>query len=380
MTAADFKIGTAKRNRMKGREKQYRAAARAKRTGMLTAGTIQKRPQKKQGTKNDKTQEHTFYNSQDGTLMKKNLANVYKILAAQSTKNYYEFNAATKLFGPNGFIGMSNTATATTAGLSPVVAVDLTACINQVNGSTQVPSLYFSQLASGTPQTLTTTVGSKTVYPVNFQQLPQLANMFVANSTTPANVEEMYPMEKDRLLWSDIRLQLYGALNVPMTWHIYFVQFKKSYLCPNADVTAGTADERVERAAFWQNLTKPLLYNPILVQDQKHMRDVRVIKHDQFHLAPAENTETLVNPHVKTVKYFERWNKLCNYAWSDMANVSFAGDGDTQRSVAETRTTVEDRDRVYMLLMSEAFTPGAFSNTVNASFDIMVKNCHERSL
>lgn len=355
--------------------------ARQRNTGMLTAGTISTKRQKKaKGKKSDAGQEHTFYNSQDGTLMKKSLANVYKLLAAQSTKNYYEFSAASQLYGARGNQAMFNGSTSTTGGVNPLHIVDLTGCPNVVKGVATIPSLYYSGLTTGAPLSLTTTNGAQTVYPVNFQSrgVPNALN--VVNSTTPSNVAECYPGEKDRLLWSDIRLQLYGALNIPIKWHIYFVQFKKSHLCPNSDSTAGTPDEIAERASFWQSMVKPLLFNPILVQDQKHLRDLRIIKHDEFDMAPAATTETLVNPHVKTVKYFERWNKLCNYSWNDMEQVDMSNADGTQIAIGETRTVLEHKERVYMIIACEAFTNGNFSNTVCGSYDIMVKHCHERSL
>jgi len=354
--------------------------SRARATGMLTAGTIDTRSKKKKGKKNDGGNEHTFYNSQDGTLMKKSLANVYKILAQNSTKNYYEFNAALQLYGARGYKSMTNGATATTGGTLPLHAIDLTACTNVVKGVATVPSNYYTCLTSGAPITVGASTGSITVNPVNFQATGLPNQMFVANSQATVNFAEQYPGSQDRLMWSDIRLQLYGALNVPMTWHVYFVQFKKSHLVPNALSTDGTPDEIAERAAFWQSMTKPLLFNPILVQDQKHLRDLKILKHDQFNIAPAASTETLVNPHVKTVKYFERWNKLCNYQWGDLAQVDFSGSDATQQSVAENRTTVEHKQRVYMLIACESFTGGNFSNTTNGSYDVMVKQCHERSL
>jgi hypothetical protein len=362
------------------RKRARSPTARQRKTGLLTAGTITKRAKKAKGKKNDGGQEHTFYSSQDGTLMKKNLANVYKILAAQSTKNYYEFYAANQMFGALGCHGMVSTATSSTAGELPINAIDLTAVPNWINGVATYPSLYHGSLRSGAPQSVTTSTGSQGVFPVSWVQRGETFDLKVVNSTAPNNVDDCYPCEKDRLLWSDIRLQLYGALNVPMTYHVYFVQFKKAWLVPNIDVASGSGDEIAERAAFWEAMAKPLLFNPILVQDQKHMRDLKIIKHDEFHMAPASNTETLVNPHVKTVKYFERWNKLCNYAWNDQVNVSFANDSGTQVSVGERRTTVQPTERVYMLVLCESFTNGIFSNTRNGSFDIMVKSCHEKSL
>lgn len=349
--------------------------SRARATGMLTAGTIDvQRTKKKKGRKDDGGNEQTFYNSQDGSLMKKNLANVYKILAANSTKNYYEF------FGARGAKSMYNGATASAGGNVPIHMVDLTACTNVIKGAPVVPPLYYANLLSGAPTALSTTSGSITVPAVNWAVAGTINALACVNTQAASSFAEQYPGSNDRLLWSDIRLQLYGTTTVPMTWHIYFVQFKKSHLCPNALSTDGTADEIAERSAFWQSMAKPLLYNPILVQDQKHLRDLKILKHDQFHIAPAQTTETLPNPHVKTVKYFERWNKVCNYQWGDLAQVDFSGADGTQVSVAENKTTVEHKQRVYMLIACEAFTPGNFSNTVNGSYDIMVKNCHERSL
>ena len=366
-------------------EGEARKRARARNEGLLTAGTIRtERVKKTKGTKKDNGQEQTFYSSSDGTLMKKNLANVYKILEGQSTKNYYEWYSAKQLYSPRGAIPTQCTSTGTAGGQLPVHVMDVTSVPNIITGTITSPTLYHGALTVGAPQSMTTSSGSTSVTPVSFGQISNDYAYSVINSTASTNVAECYPAEKDRLLWSDIRLQLYGALNVPITWHVYFLQFKKPWLAPNFSATTGSVDEIAERCAFWMSMTKPLLFNPILVQDQKHLRDVKIIKHDVFTIAPKGTTETVSSvtqfPHIKTVKYFERWNKLCNYAWNDVATVDAGNDNGSQVSLGETRNVLEPTQRVYMVVACEAFTNGSFVNTNNGSYDIMVKNCHERTV
>jgi len=378
------KKGNGKKQKV-GKSTRATSVVRSRATGLLTAGTIktETRQKREKGNKKDGGQEQTFYSASDGTVMKKSLANVYKILEGQTTKNYYEMYAANQLYSTAGALNCISNATTTAGGTQPLLAFELTACPNAINGTITAPSNVQTVMANSAPVSMATSYGTQTVYPVTFGGFTVAKPLALINSTASTTIAEAYPCEKDRLMWSDIRLQLYGALTVPMTWHVYFVQFKKDYLAPNFADT-GTNDERAERAAFWQSIVKPLVYNPILVQDQKHLRDLKIIKHDQFHFSPKLSTEpatgAVAYPHVKTVKYFERWNKLCTYAWGDEANVDMGNNNASQQSIGENRTTVAPKERIYMLLAAEAFTSGGFTNNTNGSADVMIKNCHERTL
>lgn len=164
-----------------------------------------------------------------------------------------------------------------------------------------------------------------------------------------------------------------------------FVQFKKDYLHPDmafntASGSVGNADEIAERNAFWQGMAKPLLYNPILPQDSKHMKDMKILKQDTFHIDPKLSTEVDVVPHVKTVSYFERWNKELDFNWSHEGTVTMDATNTTQQSFGENETSVAPRQRVYLIITCESFTNGAWSVNTNGSYDIMVKHRHDRTV
>lgn len=345
---------------------------------------------RQRGTKDDNGKEQTFYSSTDGSRQKKTLANVYKILSANRVSNYYEFNSANQMYVP-GKVPMYSNATTSAAGQLPVHMIDLTACPNVVggsivNGTSTITTGTLSSATTMTPyhcflNTVTTAAGAQQYwYPVT-EDLPlQLVSSPQTQSTT-----DSYPMGKDQLVWSQIKLNLYGCNLYPLTYKVYFIKLKKDYLHMSENVLltagqgSGTADEVVERNAFWNAISKPLLYNPILPQDSKHWKDVTVLKSDTFHIAPKLSTESDTVPHVKTVSYFERWNLDLNYAWQDETTIATTSTNNTQIDLGETKTTVQHKDRVLMLITCENFTaPGSYSSTTNGSYDIMVKCRHDR--
>lgn len=337
------------------------------------------------GTKGDNGEEQTFYSSSDGTRQKKTLANVYKILSANRVSNYYEFNACNQMYSPGRVTIYSN---GTSPGVLPVQMVDLTACPNIVagnviNGTSTIATGTLSTATNMSPYHCTLAVATSAAganyswYPIT-EDLPlQLVSSPQTNTLT-----DSYPMGKDQLVWSQIKLNLYGCNLYPLTYKVYFVKLKKDYLHmteATSGTWSGTPDELAERNAFWNAISKPLLFNPILPQDSKHWKDVTVLKSDTFHIAPKQSTESDTVPHVKTVSYFERWNADLNYAWQDEVTVASTATNATQIDLGETKTTVQHKDRILMLITCENFTtPGSYSSTTNGSYDIMVKSRHDR--
>ena len=332
---------------------------------------------KHKGSKKDASNDQTFYTSSDGKRVKKSLANVYKILSANTVKNTYEFNASNLMYSPRGkyYIGYQQSGAGTEL-QCPVHAVDLTACPNlATNGVPAVPALYYSYLARSTEQD----VGNSLV----FKAMPSVDNgLALVGAGDAASDLNSYPGAKDTLMWSEIKLNLYGATTIPLQYKVMFVQFKKGWLCPN-QANVGTVGEVTERVAFWDSMLGTLNYNPIIVQNSKHLKDLRILKQDTFRIAPKSSMDANPAPNIKTVSYFERWNREVDYSWQDIDSVKLVQTAsDTQVDCGEITATADPLKRIYMLITCESYNtisalPANGASLVkNGSYDIMVKHRH----
>lgn len=333
---------------------------------------------KQKGSKKDASNDQTFYTSSDGKRVKKSLANVYKILSANTVKNTYEFNAANLMYSPFGKQMINYYQGAAGQAIDcPIHFVDLTACPNMAaNGTPAVPALYWGRLIR-TNETDNATV----TFSQNGTDLPlQLVG-------APDAVSDMnsYPGGKDTLMWSEIKMNLYGATQSPLQYKVMFVQFKKGWLCPN-QANVGTVAEVAERVAFWDSFLGTLSYNPILVQNSKHLKDLKILKQDTFRLAPKLSTDLDTAPNIKTVSYFERWNRDVDYSWQDMDSVQLVQTVNnattTQIDLGEITATADPLKRIYMLITCESYNTARAQPATGASFakngtyDIMVKHRH----
>lgn len=394
----------AKRDRSSGGAKgRGSQAGKSTSANMLVDGRSAKKRKldpKKKGSKNDAGQEQTFYSSADGTVQKKSLANVYKILSANTASNYYEWNGVTTMYRGAGFAALDSCQTASGAPLTlPIHLVDLTAVLNMVQplagslSSITAPTNYWTRPVLSSQNATDTASGAAPS--LSFINVTPSQQPFVSASLGGSTFSDAYPLSHDTFVHSQIKMNIYGALTVPQTVHVYFLKFKKGYLCPGESLTTV---ENSEAAAFWQSMAKPLTYNPVAVQNQAHMKDVTVIKHDVYHFSPKLSTEqsaseasTVLNPHIKTVNYFEKWNLQTKYDWSRTAGVDLGTGMDTQVDSGDLSTTVQQEDRVFMVIAGECFsvknttgaaTPCVVSTTQSnaASFDLVIKNKHTRVL
>lgn len=374
------------------RPAKRRANFKGKKLGR-TAGTIS--TTKGKGTKKDPagSDELSFYSKADGKPVKKTLANVYKILSASTAQNWYETYGCNSMFGNIGYANNQLQALQSATGSPltvPLHLYDLTAVPNLINNVVTVPNVKYQCVFSNETDSSS----------VSFQEQALQKPLFLQNTVGTATNNDSYPEAGDTWVSTQIKMNLVGALSVPMNIHCYLVQFKKDYLCPDVinqlytSSTTGTAGSQylAEATAFWQSMVKPLMYNPILVQSSTHAKDMKVLKHDIFRFDPKLSTEPSSQeggvgtlwPHIKTVSYFERMNRTLHYKWNDSDLVSLAANtADVQSDAGDTRCTVQPKSRVYLIVSAEAFElneAAAFSNVRNASYDIMIKHKHSKVL
>lgn len=122
-------------------------------------------------------------------------------------------------------------------------------------------------------------------------------------------------VQKSFLVWSDLRLSLYGARHCPTRFIIEMIQFKKDYFDPNVAASL-TSEQQAEVNSHYVSEFKKLIFHPLDVQINKRNSNIRVLSRKVYEVAPDSNTnEDPTSPNI-LVKIFKRFNRLCNWQWA----------------------------------------------------------------
>lgn len=130
--------------------------------------------------------------------------------------------------------------------------------------------------------------------------------------------------------WTEVRLNLYGAKYLPLTYTISFVTMPKAYDPQQIDswvpLSTNLYNEYNEFNRWLTDLSRGLISNPINVIGTKpHWKDnVRIIKQYKVNMAPLSYSnaadETTAPVHVGNVKQFKtfiRHDRWRDYNWAD---------------------------------------------------------------
>lgn len=338
---------------------------------------VVRRRKKASGSKDDAGAEQTNYSQTVGKDMKPTLSNLYKQVNANRVVNQYEFNSVNRMY--TGGFHLLNTSSGSTGLTLPIHLHELTAVPNFNGTSVSTPNTSFQIAMSSAAATAT----------ANAQTLGINNKLFVQSSVGAATTIDCYPCGKAMFKTSQIKLNLYGASQLPVKIHTYVCSFKNENLCPDElntlsnsiNPSTGVIDS-VVASAFWQAMAKPLVVNPILVQSSNHAKDMKIIKHDVFQMSPKQNTDSDSVNHVKTVSYYFKWNKECNLRWGDTGQVAIdISTTGTQIDSGDNLTTVKASERIYLIVAAEDYSTSvsdAYTSNSNASYDIVVKNTWQR--
>lgn len=124
--------------------------------------------------------------------------------------------------------------------------------------------------------------------------------------------------------WTDLRLNLYGARSIPITYTIYLMQVPQQldFQAPG-NLVAGT-----ECANMLKDMVRPLCGNPIAQNGRIDWpKDVRIVKKIVHTIQPlnysdqsATGSSNTKNAHVRQVKWFLRHDRLRDYKWHQNAS------------------------------------------------------------
>lgn len=222
------------------------------------------------------------------------------------------------------------------------------------------------------------------------------------NVNVPSSVQGLYHK------WTEVRLNLYGAKYIPLTYTITFLQMPKSYDPLQIDswvpLSTNLLDEFNECTRMLEDMCRPLISNPINIAGTKPewRNNVRILKQYKVNMAPLSYSnaadETTAPVHVGNVKQFKtfiRHDRWRNYNWADRAiNVS------TDKTLNDLGWDTEEADvhscdaqwgkRVYMMIScttgprvdKTAYSvyehlPAQYTTMPDyeGTYDIMVRNC-----
>lgn len=214
-------------------------------------------------------------------------------------------------------------------------------------------------------------------------------------------------VQKSFLMWSDLRMSLYGARHCPTRFILELIQFKKDYFDPNI-ATSVTSEQQAEINAHYVSEFKKLTFHPLDVQLNKRNSNIKVLSRKVYEVAPDSNTnEDPTAPNV-LVKIFKNYNRLCNWQWAvsnpgssadtaqyvqpNIGNVDTVPTPDVtltemdqpdwiQNFSSNLRPYVNPKARIYLYIRAEAmhtYDEATLMNSDNAlrhwpSFDICVR-------
>lgn len=304
-----------------------------------------------------------------------NLAMLNRFVKANQEKVIYKWNGV-KNFDDHGYYWFNNIADENTRYL-PIYSFDLTSCVNTTNNGTTIASIPMHQMyqvggdigfaASLCPdvsggQTLTSTWG--------MERAPYSNSVDVISPATPHS--------KDILKWLSIKTNLWGCKARSTKFRLEIVQFKDEDLLPTSMTPLNT-----KRTSLFQSLVKPLAYNPIASIQSDMRKKYRVIKSETFIIQPTSTTETDQDPHVRTVNWFMRLDKLMDYAQTGKtlpAVADVADDSDYVQNLGNQNDAyIDPTKRMYLMLYATNFGVDSqvLDNTQTPSFDLVVRSCHQ---
>lgn len=134
--------------------------------------------------------------------------------------------------------------------------------------------------------------------------------------------------------WSEVRMNLYGAKHIPLTYTISVVQVPKEFdpfQHPPSQVTAlippvGNQPEFSEFSRWIEDISRSIISNPLNITGtrKEYKTNIRVLKQYKINIQPlsytnaaAEGTAAVKVGNVREFKMFMRHDRWRNYCWAE---------------------------------------------------------------
>lgn len=310
-------------------------------------------------------------NRQYGRNLKRNTAGAWKLLRSAMQHTTYRLQRTTPMGGTTGAVYLqcrrALAAGANDPMIMPVHCFDVTSAINVNNGVIQNPSTHYQLRFTNETDSASLT----------WETLGQFA---IEGTETGGSASfDTYPNGRDLLSWVHFKALFYAPTTRPTKITVSLVQFKDEDTVPGApSTTRGTA--------FWQAMTKRLVYNPVEVGNDSLCRKyLRVLRSTTMYMNPKESTNP-ENTLTKELNLFWKANRICNYApfqddLTKMANIPSdptGADTDFQKPIADCEPTVHWRSRVFLMVQAQStwVRSDAPTFSIHPSMDFVLRTKH----
>lgn len=179
--------------------------------------------------------------------------------------------------------------------------------------------------------------------------------------------------------YSHLKLNLWGAKSKAVRYQIDVIQPKSDEVNPYhwaIDTPMNTV-----AAQAWEEQVKQYTFNPISKLDHYIKSNFKIIKSMSVMISPTSTTESDADPHVKTIDWFMRVNKMVqfdkttrngfgDYTLQDAAELKNANNF-TTRVQKDTSEMPRDTQAMIVLIRATDYSePQPFTNNLHASYDI----------
>lgn len=218
--------------------------------------------------------------------------------------------------------------------------------------------------------------------------------------------------------WTDIRLNLYGAMNYPLLYEVMLVTGmpEDMQILERSPISDGTTDadfpieDNSPLGDFCRQFVRDLIGNPIVGSSDNKLNKgkMRVIYRKKIYVAALPNSDvtsgSIHTANVKNLNIFVRHDRFRDYSWKKPeADTVYHDDFDKQgwdrtdisnASVNTGYAEVDREERVFMFIKCNApqlldsidgrvnspvvdhpFTLKTFQSSSYGSYDVVVRNC-----
>lgn len=182
--------------------------------------------------------------------------------------------------------------------------------------------------------------------------------------------------------WFSINLLLYGCVKQPTYYDIMLVRFDRQYLDPIEGSSVVNANEIMYRKAFYQNLVRNLVTNPInMGAADGAMYGMRVIRRYRTVIQPSTTIDQDTNPESRKFQIFFKDGKMRNHDYGGEPLTTDNALFDTGYAVESTlgasfQNNPKSRARLYLIVRASNTTsilPANVTANDTPSYDICMR-------
>lgn len=353
-----------------GAVKGYKAKTGYKQ-GKSKSQTMTKTLRKNVSTDQGGYSQHTIKNRK--TYLSKKISLLKQLnrsAKAQEEKLVYRWNGV-KEFNDHGYYWLRHRAIADRRYM-PCYAFDLTSCINS-DGSTSIIAQPLSQLYTVAGQ-----IGFEAQNNLSADGITATPNLHLERAPG-SSLATVAPHNTSLMKWISLKMNLWGCKNRSTRYLVQIVRFKDEELMPHHITPHNT-----NRTALFQSIMKPFVFNPVSTTGSQLRKYMKVLRSETFIIQPTSTTETDQDPHVKTLNWFIRLNRLVDYAVRQNVLTTDADLAD-QADFITTQGPQNDcypnpTSRLYLMIYASNYGAEETDNNGDTpSFDLSARMCHIHS-